>query len=101
MSIEEVKKDRNMKSLISVLIGLVLVVGLSGCMSDKAYMTGKVIYKGAKTVYIELPVKSEKLELMDKVVVTYDKARTTVKDEIERQKSKKKLNADTSKVQVQ
>lgn len=88
--------------MINILVmGIMMAVAMSGCMSEKAYMTGKVIYKGARTVYIELPVKDEKLEFMDKVVVTYDKARTTVTDEIERQKSKKKLNANTSKVQVQ
>ncbi len=62
---------------------------LTACaVKDEIYGTGKIIYKGAKTVYIELPYENEKLEVLDKVLVTYDKARTVVKDEIKTQKKK-------------
>jgi len=88
-----------MKILKVLAMGIMMAVAMSGCMSEKAYMTGKVIYKGAKTVYVELPVENEKLEVLDKVVVTYDKARTTVKEELERQKDKKKEVASSSKAQ--
>ncbi len=88
-----------MKRIFIVAISGLIVLGLSGCMTEKAYNTGKVIYKGAKTVYIELPIKNEKLELMDKVIVTYDKARTSVKDEIALQESKKKQNVSSLEVQ--
>jgi len=88
-----------MKNVLKiVVIGILMAFVMGGCMSEKAYMTGKVIYKGAKAIYIELPVQNEKLELMDKVIVTYDKARTTVKEELERQK-KKKEDASSLKTQ--
>lgn len=95
-----------MKLLKMLAVGLLVAVVMGGCMSEKAYMTGKVIYKGAKTVYVELPYESEKLEVLDKVVVTYDKARTTVKEEIEAQKEEartkqKKSDASSLKAQEQ
>lgn len=84
-----------MKNLILLVLGLFV---LTGCgVSEKVYGTGKVIYKGAKTVYIELPYENEKLEMLDKVVVTYDKARTAMKEEIATQKKKEAVT--TSSVQ--
>lgn len=89
-----------MKNILKmVLVSGLMAFAMSGCISEKAYNTGKVIYKGAKTVYIELPVENEKLELMDSVVVTYDKVRTTVKDEIALQKNKKKESVSSLEVQ--
>jgi hypothetical protein len=82
-----------MKNLIIVLaLGLVF----SGCVSDKVYATGKVIHAGAKAVYIELPVKSGTLENMDNIVVSYDRVRTKVKNQIE--DNKKKEGATISEV---
>jgi len=84
-----------MKNLILLVLGLFV---LTGCgVSEKVYSTGKVVYKGAKTVYVELPVQNDKLEVFDKVVVTYDKARTAMKEEIANQKKKEAVS--TSSVQ--
>lgn len=83
-----------MKNLMLLVLGLFV---LTGCVSEKVYSTGKVVYKGAKTVYVELPVQNDKLEVFDKVVVTYDKARTAMKEEIANQKKKEAVS--TSSVQ--
>jgi len=77
-----------MKLFILCVLSLFLV----GCTSagSSVYNKGKVIYVGAKTAYVELDIKSEKLEVLDEVVVTFDKARTAVIE------SKKKVDANTS-----
>jgi len=72
-----------------------LLVCLSGCVSEKVYTTGKVIHAGVKTVYMELPATSTKLEELDKVIVGYDKIRTKVKDAIV---DKKKANASSLEI---
>ena len=83
-----------MKSLIMfIALGLVF----SGCVSDKVYATGKVVYAGSKAIYIELPVKSGTLENIDNVVVSYDRVRTKVKNQIA--DNKKKEVANTSQKQ--
>lgn len=80
------------------LLLLMLVLFLAGCgVSEKVYTTGKVIYRGARVAYIELPVQSDSLEKVDKVVVTYDKVRTEVKTAIA--ETKKKQVANTLSVQ--
>jgi len=82
-----------MKNLIIVVaLGLLF----SGCVSDKVYATGKVIYAGSKAVYIELPVQSGTLENIDNVIVSYDRVRTKVKNQIEA--NKKKVPASTLEV---
>jgi sensor domain CHASE-containing protein len=59
----------------------------SGCVTDKPYAVGKVIYTGAKTVYIELPMPENKtLEDMDMILVKYDKARSSVKEVLSKKK---------------
>lgn len=78
--------------LLMIFVSFVLV---ACAVKDEIYGTGKVIYKGAKTIYVELPYENEKLELLDKVLVTYDKARSVVKDEIGMQKK----TLSSSKVQ--
>jgi len=81
-----------------ILLFMMIVFSFSGC-ADKAYSTGKVIYVGARTAYIELDIDNPQLEAMDKVIVTYDKSRTAMVDEIERQKSKKKVSVNSTQMQ--
>ncbi len=72
--------------LKNLLAGCIVVIGLNGCLSDKAYQSGKVVYTGAKSVYTELDNKSNKLKNLDKVIVTYDVVRTAVKEKIIKKK---------------
>jgi len=81
-----------------LILSLIMVFSFSGC-AEKVYGTGKVIYVGARTAYIELDIDNPQLEAMDKVIVTYDKSRTAMVDEIERQKSKKKVSVSSSRTQ--
>jgi len=81
------------------LVGLIMVFALVGCVTDKPYAVGKVVYTGARTAYIEFELPADaKLQTMDKVLVTYDKVRTAVKDEIVQQ-NKKKENVNGSQIQ--
>jgi len=80
-----------------LLMSILMMIAMSGCFSEKVYGTGKVLYVGAKTAYIELDVEDAKLEALDKVVVTYDKVRTAVKQET----SQKKTDVTTSSVPMQ
>jgi predicted small secreted protein len=73
-----------MKKLLMGILVLFLVLLLSGCST--AYGTGKVIYKGAKTAYIELDLEDENLERIDNIFVVYDKVRTSVVEEVQRKK---------------
>ena len=78
------------------LIGLMIVFSLAGCVTDKPYAVGKVIYKGARTAYIELPLPANgTLENVDTVLVQYDKVRTGVREVLD--DSKKKEDANTSR----
>ena len=81
-----------MKNLIILTIAALL---FAGCVSEKKYLTGKVVYKGSKALYLELPNESNKLRVLDKVAVTVDTARTSIKDEIAVQNSKKKENVSS------
>lgn len=81
-----------MKILLGVLLALALL--FSGCST--AYGTGKVVYKGAKTAYIELELENENLEKIDNILVIYDKVRGSADEEVQRQK---KQVASTLKVQ--
>jgi len=81
------------------MIMIAMVFLLSGCFADKAYGTGKVLYVGARTAYIELDIDNAQLEALDEVVVTYDKSRSAMKDEIERQNSKKKVTVNSTVIQ--
>jgi hypothetical protein len=65
---------------LGLFVAMIVMVGFfSGCVSDKVYKTGKIIYKGAKTAYIELDIESDKLKSIDSVVVSYDEARETIR----------------------
>jgi hypothetical protein len=79
-----------MKNLF-LLIGVLL---FSGCVTDKPYAVGKVIYKSARTAYIELPLPANgTLENVDTVLVQYDKVRSGVKEVLAK---KKEEGASTS-----
>ena len=69
----------------------------SGCVTSKVYSTGKVIYKGAKVIYIELPVQSNALEDIDNVLISYDRVRTKVKKSINLNKKKVVVNTTQTK----
>jgi len=70
------------------LMGLIMVLALAGCVTDKPYAVGKVIYKGARTAYIELPLpKNGTLENVDTVLVQYDKVRTGVREVLDKKKA--------------
>jgi len=76
-----------MKKIVLVSLGLGLL--FSGCATDGAYSVGKKVYKGAKVVVKELPLKEKtmgKLSTVDKVATTYDKARTVVRGQTEKGK---------------
>jgi len=82
-----------------LILSLIMVFSFSGCVTDKPYAVGKIVYTGARTAYIEFELPADaKLQTMDKVLVTYDKVRTAVKDEIVQQ-NKKKENVNTSQIQ--
>ena len=69
------------------LIGLIMVLALAGCVTDKPYAVGKVIYTGARTAYIELPLPANgTLENVDTVLVQYDKVRTGVREVTDKKK---------------
>jgi len=71
------------------LIGLIMVLALAGCVTDKPYAVGKVIYTGARTAYIELPLPANgTLENVDTVLVQYDKVRTGVREVTDKKKGK-------------
>lgn len=71
------------------LIGLIMVLALAGCVTDKPYAVGKVIYTGARTAYIELPLPANgTLENVDTVLVQYDKVRTGVREVTNKKKGK-------------
>jgi predicted small secreted protein len=61
-----------MKKLI---IGCIIALSFSACSTT--YGAGKVIYKGAKTAYIELEFENENVERIDNVLVVYDEVRTS------------------------
>jgi|AMQJ01.1.fsa_nt_gi predicted small secreted protein len=82
-----------MKILLIVFLALALLL-FSGCST--AYGTGKVVYKGARTAYIELELENENLEKIDNILVIYDKVRGSVDEEVQKQK---KQVASTLKVQ--
>lgn len=63
-----------------MLLGLIIVLSLSGCVADKVYTAGKVVYQDAKTIYVALPIENEKLEKLDEILVSVDTARTAVVD---------------------
>jgi len=75
--------------MYKIVIMSLLMIGFSGCATT--YGTGKVLYTGAKKVYIELEIENDKLESIDSVLVIYDKVRTTTINEVNR---RKKLDAD-------
>lgn len=90
-----------MKKLL-VLAVVCLGFLFTGCATDGAYGVGKAIYKGGKVVVQELPLKEdtkEKLSKVDTVATTYDKARTTVRNQLD--DAGKKQDADTSKATEQ
>ena len=72
-----------------------MMFALVGCVTDKPYAVGKVVYTGARTAYIELPIpENGTLKNVDTVLVQYDKVRTGVRSVID---SKKKEDANTSR----
>jgi hypothetical protein len=77
-----------MKRISKIVLGLVVIMSLSGCLSEKVYTAGKVVHAGAEAVYIELDIKNEKIENINNVVVSYDTVRTKVKDAISDNKKK-------------
>ena len=79
-----------------LILGLIMVFSFTGCITDKPYAVGKVIYKGARAAYIELPLPANgTLENIDTVLVQYDKIRTGVREVLD--ESKKKEDANTSR----
>jgi len=84
-----------MKIISKIVLGLVVIMSLSGCISKKIYGAGKVVHAGAEAVYIELDIKNEKLENINNVVVSYDRVRTKLIDAV----TEKKQDADTLEVQ--
>jgi len=81
------------KNIKIVVMGVLMAVAMCGC-ADKVYGTGKVIYTGARTAYIELPIpENQTLENIDTVLVEYDKVRTGVKQVLS---EKKNEGANTS-----
>jgi CTP:molybdopterin cytidylyltransferase MocA len=78
-----------------VILAVALLFG--GCST--AYGTGKVVYKGARTAYIELEIENENIERIDNILVIYDEVRTSVVGEVERQKKQKSVDVDTSLTQ--
>jgi predicted small secreted protein len=68
----KVKVVSKMKKLI---IGCIIALSFSACSTT--YGAGKVIYKGAKTAYIELEFENENVESIDNVLVVYDEVRTS------------------------
>ena len=68
----KVKVVSKMKKLI---IGCIIALSFSACSTT--YGAGKVIYKGAKTAYIELEFENENVERIDNVLVVYDEVRTS------------------------
>jgi predicted small secreted protein len=79
------------------IVILAVALLLSGCST--AYGTGRVIYKGAKTAYIELEIENENIERIDNILVIYDEVRSSVVGEVERQKKQKSVVVDTSLTQ--
>ncbi len=78
-----------------LILGLITIFSFSGCVTDKPYAVGKVIYTGARTAYIELPLPENGiLKNVDTVLVQYDKVRTGVREVLD--ESKKKEGASTS-----
>jgi len=78
-----------------LILSLIMVFSFSGCVTDKPYAVGKVIYTGARTAYIELPLPANgTLENVDTVLVQYDEVRTGVREVLN--ESKKKEDASTS-----
>lgn len=80
-------KIKNLLIVLSVLV-------FGGCST--AYGVGKVVHKGAKTVYIELELENENLERIDNILVIYDEVRSSVLNEVQKQK---KQVVGTSQVQ--
>ena len=83
-----------MKKIVSVIVAFGLVLSFNGCFAEKAYGTGKVIYVGARTAYIELDLHNKQLEDIDAVLVKLDKVHSAVKEEV-----KKKHQEDVSSLQ--
>jgi hypothetical protein len=72
-----------------LILSLIMVFSFSGCVTDKPYAVGKVIYTGARTAYIELPLPANgTLENVDTVLVQYDKVRTGVREVTDKKKGK-------------
>jgi len=79
-----------------LMIGLIMALAFSGCSTT--YGAGKVIYKGAKTAYIELELENENIERIDNVLVVYDEVRTSVVGEVQRQKKQKRVSVSSSQI---
>ena len=79
-----------------LILGLIMVFSFSGCVTDKPYAVGKVVYQEGRTAYIALDLpKNAKLKTVDTVLVQYDKVRTGVREVLD--DSKKKEDANTSR----
>ena len=83
-----------------LMVSLLLAIGfmLTGCATDGAYEVGKAVYQGGKVVVQNVPMsdeKREKLKKVDNVATTYDKARTTVREQLD---GGKPSNANTLEV---
>ena len=75
-----------MRKIILILAAAFL---LSGCLAEKIYRTGKVVYVGAKRAYIELDLHNETLENIDEIVVKVDRIKSNI------DKKLKKNDADS------
>jgi hypothetical protein len=69
---------------------LLVLLGLSGCVTDSAYNVSKVVYIGGKAVVIAnadlLPQDTlDKLEKVDELATRYDETRTVIKKAIEKE----------------
>ena len=68
---------------------------LNGCLAEKIYKTGKVVYVGAKRAYIELDLHNETLENIDEIVVKIDKVKTSVEKELKKNDAGSSLSEET------
>jgi len=75
-----------MKKLLLSVVSLGLMFVFTGCATDNAYNFAKAGYKGAKVVAQNVPMSDEKrakLKKVDKGATLYDKARTTVRKQLD------------------
>jgi len=81
-----------MRKIILILAAAFL---LNGCLAEKIYKTGKVVYVGAKRAYIELDLHNETLENIDEIVVKVDKIKSSIEEELKKNDAGSSLSEET------